>query len=168
MSRINKDVIVALCMLLACGIFIAASFQIREPNYGVLSPATWPRVILGAMTFLSLLYLFQSIRAGAPEPTEAELVLMEERKRAGFFGYWRNVIACFVLFFFYLLSMPWLGMLLGGLAFVFLLLNVLGGWSPKQVALHALISICTVGGMWALFTFGLEVTLPPGEIIGRF
>lgn len=168
MSRINKDVIVALCLLLACGVFIASSFQIREPDYGVLSPATWPRAILVAMTVLSLIYLFQSIKAGPAQPNEEELALIAERKRVGFFGYWRNVIVCFVLFFLYLLTMPWLGMLLGGLAFVFLLLNVLGGWSPKLLALHALIAVCTVGGMWLLFTFGLDVNLPAGEIIRRF
>jgi len=126
------------------------------------------RSILAVMTFLSLLYLFQSIKAGVPQPTEDELAQMAERKRVGFFGYWRNVIICFVLFFVYLLTMPWLGMLLGGLAFVFLLLNFLGGWSPRLLALHALIAVCTVGGMWVLFTFGLEVNLPAGEIIGRF
>jgi putative tricarboxylic transport membrane protein len=64
--------------------------------------------------------------------------------------------------------MPYLGMLLGGLAFVFLLLNALGGWGPKQMALHAVIALVTVGGMWSLFTFGLHVLLPPGEILGRF
>jgi putative tricarboxylic transport membrane protein len=54
------------------------------------------------------------------------------------------------------------------LLFVFMLLNALGGWQPKQLALHAVISLVTVGGMWSLFTFGLHVLLPPGEILGRF
>ena len=74
----------------------------------------------------------------------------------------------FALFLVYLLSMPYLGMLIGGLAFVFLLLNALGGWQPKQLVLHAIIALVTVGGMWSLFTFGLRVILPPGEILGYF
>ena len=63
---------------------------------------------------------------------------------------------------------PWVGMLIGGVGFVFMLLNALGGWKPKQLALHGAIALVTVGGMWALFTFGLHVLLPPGEILGRF
>ena len=44
-----------------------------------------------------------------------------------FLGYWRNVIWCFVLFGAYLLAIPYLGMLIGGVLFVFALLTALGG-----------------------------------------
>jgi len=168
MSRINRDAIVAICLLVMCGILIGASFQIRQPDYGVLSPATWPRVILGVMTLLSFLYLIQSLRKGAVEPDEQMIAARKERDEVGFFGYWRNVIACFALFLVYLLILPWAGMLIGAMAFVFFLLCFLGGWSPRLLLLHALIAIATAGGMWALFTFGLNVSLPPGEILGRF
>ena len=46
---------------------------------------------------------------------------------AGFYGYWRNVIWCFVLFGAYLVAIPYVGMAVGGAAFVFLLLSALGG-----------------------------------------
>ena len=169
MTRVNRDTVIAIGLLLGCAVFAAASFDIREPDYGQLSPATWPRVIVGILTFLSVIYLVQSIRKGVPEP-EAAGAVDETRPGgiAGFFSYWRNVFWCFALFLAYLLTMPYLGMLLGGLAFVFLLLNALGGWGPKQLALHAVIALVTVGGMWSLFTFGLHVLLPPGEILGRF
>ena len=87
---------------------------------------------------------------------------------AGFFGYWRNVIWCFVLFLGYLLVIPIVGMLIGGVTFAFLLMSALGGWQPRQLLLHAAIAIAAVGGMWALFTFGLKVPLPPGMILPRF
>ena len=83
-------------------------------------------------------------------------------------AYWRNVFWVFALFLAYLLTMPWLGMLVGGLAFVFLLLNALGGWSPDKLALHAAIAAISVGGMWSIFTFGLGVLLPRGELFGGF
>ena len=169
MTRVNRDTVVAVVLLLACAVFAAATFEIREPDYGQLSPATWPRVVVGLLTVLSVIYLVQSIRKGVPAPAEGETSPKTDRGGVvGFFAHWRNVFWCFALFLAYLLTMPYLGMLIGGLLFVFMLLNALGGWQPKQMALHAVIALVTVGGMWALFTFGLHVLLPPGEILGRF
>jgi|TARA_B100000315_G_C14308954_1_gene465413 hypothetical protein len=54
--------------------------------------------------------------------------------------------------------------LIGGLAFVFTLMGVLGGWQPKRLVLHAAVALGTVGGMWSIFTYGLGVILPQGEI----
>ena len=165
MTRVNRDTVIAIVLLMAWGVFLAASFEIRQPDYGVLSPATWPRVIIAVLIVLTLIYLVQSIRMGVPEaPPEED----SPGSIAGFVAHWRNVFWVFALFLVYLLSMPYLGMLIGGLAFVFLLLNALGGWQPKQLVLHAIIAVVTVGGMWALFTFGLRVILPPGEILGYF
>jgi predicted membrane-bound spermidine synthase len=59
---------------------------------------------------------------------------------------------------------PYLGMLVGGMLFVFLLLSALGGWRP--ILLHAAIALISVGGMWTLFTFALRVILPRGEWTG--
>ena len=165
MTRVNRDTVIAIVLLMACGILLAASFEIREPDYGVLSPATWPRVIIAVLTFLSLIYLVQSIRMGVPEAAPDK---DSPWSIAGFIAHWRNVFWVFALFLVYLLTMPYLGMLIGGLAFVFLLLNALGGWQPRQLVLHGTIALVTVGGMWSLFTFGLHVFLPPGEILGYF
>jgi hypothetical protein len=165
MTRVNRDTVIAIALLMACGVLLVASFDIREPDYGVLSPATWPRVIIAILIVLTLIYLVQSIRRGVPDAhPEAD----GPWSIAEFVAYWRNVFWVFALFLVYLLSMPYLGMLIGGLAFVFLLLNALGGWQPKQLVLHGIIALVTVGGMWSLFTFGLRVILPPGEILGYF
>ena len=53
-------------------------------------------------------------------------------------------------------------------AFAFLLMTALGGWEPRRLLLHAAIAVICVGGMWALFAFGLKVPLPPGQILPRF
>ena len=164
-SRVNRDTFVAIFLLLFCGIFIWSSFDIRTPDYGVLKPSTWPQVILGVMTFLCFIYLFQSIKAG-PDNDQ-----INRDVGPGFFGfikYWRNPIICFVMFFLFLWSMPVLGMLIGGISFVFILLTLLGGWRPRQLMVHALISIFSVGAMWSLFTFGLEVMLPEGVIYNPY
>jgi hypothetical protein len=160
--QINRDTIVAIVLLLVCGVFAQQSLEIREPGYGQMSPAVWPRAIIGIISFLSLIYLVQSIRQAPDAPSEME------RGVAGFIAHWRNVLWCFALFLAYLLTMPVLGMLIGGCLFVFLLLNALGGWSPRLMAVHAVVALVTIGGMWGLFTFGLKVFLPPGMILGRF
>ncbi|MEM8947725.1 MAG: tripartite tricarboxylate transporter TctB family protein [Pseudomonadota bacterium] len=178
MGRLSQDTVIAILLLLISGGLMLASFDIREPDYGQLSPATWPRVVVGVLGFLSFLYLIQSLRgAGTPasvdvpksgDGTASSGQDVEPAGVAGFFGYWRNVIWCFSLFLLYLLTMPYIGMLIGGVSFAFLLLNALGGWQPRQLLLHAVIAIVAVGGMWALFTFGLRVPLPTGMILPRF
>ena len=175
---ISRDIAVAIFLLAVCGVLWYASFDIRVPDYGQLSPATWPRVIIGALTLLSFLYLVQSVRAGgntaAPSLTDPSTETQSASNsdhdsepttnNSGFYNHWKNVIWCFVLFGLYLYSLEWLGMLVGALAFVFLLLCALGGWQPKKLLMHAVIAIATVGGMWSLFTYGLGVLLPSGSL----
>lgn len=162
MNHMNRDAWVAVALLLFAGFMFLASFDIRSPDYGVLAPSVWPRIIIVVFAMLSLIYLVQSLRAG-PD------TLADEGERpgslAGYLSYWRNPIICFSLFAAYLALLPVLGMLLGGIAFVFALLCALGGWSPRQLALHAAVAIIAVGGMWSLFTYGLHVLLPTGILI---
>ena len=162
MSSVNRDTIVAIALLVACGGLYMATLEIREPDYGQLSPATWPRLIIAIVTFLSTIYLVQSVRRG-PTPDDEKT---EWTGFAAFFSKWRNVLSVFALFLGYLLILPWVGMLLGGAAFVFLLLSVLGPFSGRDVIIHIIIALLTVGGMWLLFTYGLGVILPRGELTG--
>ena len=144
MERLNRDVYIAVLLLVVCGVFFWASFDIREPDYGTLPPSAWPRVILAVLTLLSLIYLAQSLRRGpdeapAPEETPGPAGI------GGWFAKWRNVLWCFLLFFAYLASLPVLGMLIGGVLFVFILLNVLGGWQPRQLVFHAAVASIAIG-----------------------
>ena len=170
MQRLNRDAIIAIILLAFCGVFFLSSFDIRQPDYGVLMPSTWPRVVIGVLAFLSVLYLIQSTSAGA-EAIEDDKYDAEHTRGPGFrgwLGHWRNPLWCFGLFFVYLATLPVLGMLIGGVSFVFVLLNVLGGWDRKNLVLHAAVALLAIGGMWSLFTFGLGVLLPPGMILGPF
>lgn len=156
---LNRDTIVAILLLLICGGLMAASFQIREPDYGQLSPAAWPRAIVLAISVLSAIFLVQSLRAGPdPESDHANRTWKE------FFVYWQNVIYVFALFLAYLLAIPWVGMLIGGMLFVFLVLMALG--EIRNTLLHAAIAILCIGGIWLLFTHVLGVLLPRGELTG--
>jgi hypothetical protein len=170
MQRLNRDAIVAIFLLAFCGVLFWASFEIRQPDYGVLLPSTWPRVIIGVLAFLSVLYLIQSLKSGA-EAIDDDKYDPEHPRGLGFRGllvHWKNPLWCFFLFFLYLLSLPVLGMLIGGVTFVYVLMGVLGGWDGNKPYLHAAFAIGTIGAMWSLFTFGLGVLLPPGMILGQF
>jgi len=165
MQRLNRDCYLAIALLLGCGVFAWASFDIRQPDYGVLMPSTWPRVVIALLTVLSFIYLLQSLGASREAP---ETEYSQRRGLLGWLAYWRNPIICFAMFFAFLASLPVLGMLIGGISFVFVLMCLLGGWAPRQLLLHAVLAVLTVGSMWALFTFGLGVMLPEGVIYNPF
>ena len=171
MGRLNRDAVIAIVLLAACGILFWSTFSIRTPDYGQLPPSAWPRVILAVLSLLSAIYLFQSLRQG-PAPKDEYLEDdhgdMPTKSLLGWIAYWRNPIWCFLLFFLYLVTLPVLGSLIGGVLFVFTLMGVLGGWRPKNLLLHAGLALATVGGMWSLFTYGLGVILPTGEIFSPF
>ncbi len=156
MNAINRDTVVAVCLLLFCGVFYAASFQIEETAYATIGAEVWPRLILAVMLALSLVYLVQSMRKGPRAAATA---------KAGLFARYRNALWCYALFLAFLLTLDVLGMLLGGIAFVFLTLSVLGERSLKMLAVHAVVAIVAVGAMWAIFTFALKVILPQGVIL---
>ena len=156
---LNRDALVAVFFLFLCGSMFIATLSLPEAMFNQMSPALWPRIILVPLALLSAVLLVKSQRSPAGAKTA-------ERPR---FGDWlrsyRNPILCFVLFFLFLATMPVLGMLLGGLLYVFLTLSVLGGWRAKQLVLHAAISAFFVIGMWAVFTLMLGVFLPEGIIL---
>lgn len=156
MRAINRDTVIAVFLLLFCGAFYAASFRIEKTTYATIGAEVWPRIILGLLFALSSIYLFQSVRKGPDAATPAA---------GSFFGRYRNAILCYGLFLAFLLTLDDLGMLLGGVAFVFLALSVLGERTPRQLAIHAAVAAVSVGAMWAIFTFALRVILPEGTIL---
>ena len=156
--RLNRDVYVGIALLLICAVFLNATFDIQSPLFGQMSSALWPRIILTPLTFLSLIYVIRSMRLTEP-------VWEQRGSLANWFAYYKNPICCFILFFVFLLSLPYMGMLIGGIIFVFAMLSFLGGWQPRQLITHGLVSAVFVGAMWAIFTFVLGVILPEGEIL---
>ena len=80
---------------------------------------------------------------------------------------YRNALIIYALFFLFLVTLPYLGMLIGATIFVFLALTLLGRLSARMVGVHALIALGSVGVMWAIFTYALHVILPQGEILSN-
>ncbi len=171
MGRLGRDAVIAIVLLMACGILFWSTFSIRVPDYGQLKPSTWPRVVLGVLTLLSVIYLVQSLRRGLAPGDEPDKDDDGPARAPGLIGwilYWRNPIWCFGLFFAYLVTLPFLGSLIGGVLFVFTLMGVLGGWGARNLLQHAALALISVGGMWIVFTYSLGVFLPTGEIFSPF
>ena len=162
MKRINRDTVVALFLLVLTGVFFTASFEIPDMGYESLRSNVWPQMILAVLALFSLIYLVRSI--SAPETYRDE----GDRPEGNWFAAHRNPILCFVAYTVFLLTLDWLGMLIGGILFVFALLTLIGDRDPRSLALHAVLGVVMIGAMWAVFTFGLGVILPEGEILTGF
>ncbi len=158
MGRINRDTAAAIFLLVLCGVLFSASFFIRDMGYEGLGSEVWPRIVLVVATALSLLYLVRSVVSPPVAGDAGPAGLM------GWYATYRNAIWCFVAFGLFLVTLPYLGMLIGGVLFVFVVLTLLGGWDARALATHGAIALLSVGAMWAIFTFGLRVILPEGEI----
>jgi putative tricarboxylic transport membrane protein len=162
MRRFNSDTVIAVLLLLACGVLYHATYSFREIPLAIVTSDVWPRVVIVALSVFSAIYLFQSVRAGAAD---------KGGRRVGLKGWIlanRNVFWCYGLFALFLLTLPYLGMLLGGALFVFAVLTAMGRRDIGSHLINALIAVVSVGAMWAVFTFGLRVMLPEGEILSVF
>ena len=160
MSWVNKDSVIALILTAITCIFFWDTFYIPDPGYASMGSDVWPRVILVPLFVLCVTYFVRSVRQPA---TEGEWVSL-----GTVISTYRNPIMCFAIFFLFLLTLDYLGMLIDGILVTFLLLTAIGNRTPKALALHALISVVSVGLVWSLFTFVLRVFLPPGELFNFY
>ena len=158
--NIKKDTIVAISLLLFCGIMINSSFDIEDPGYQGMKASFWPTIVLCLLSIMCLIMLIKSV------VTEAENNLnSNDTNLTNVFFKFKNASICFLMFVLFLAFLDYLGMLIGGVLFVFGLLTMLGGFELKKIINHFIISIITIGIRWSIFTFGLKVILPEGEIL---
>jgi putative tricarboxylic transport membrane protein len=160
MNRVNRDTVVAAVLVAFASAAFLATFSINTRDDGIMQATVWPRVILALMIVFSITYLIRSLR----ETNEASAV-SGERRLITWLRYYRNPLGCFALYFSFLATLPYLGILIGGVLLVFLLLSLLGGFERQSLLPHAMIAALSIGGMWAIFTFALKVILPAGELL---
>lgn len=167
MVRFNRDSLVALVLLVFAGGMYLKSLEIQTRDDGVMRADVWPQTIILGLGILSLIYLFQSLRAAPPieDVGGAPAGPAPGSGLTGWLSYYANPIWCFGFYFAFLATLDWLGILIGGSLLVFMILNVLGGFAPGRLLKHALLAVISIGSMWAIFTFALRVALPEGEIL---
>lgn len=162
MTRVNRDTLVSVAILLLMGFFFAATFAIPETSYDSMKPEVWPRVVIGFTVFWTIVRLVQSVRSA-----ESPLVGSAGGFR-GFLVKYRNPLVCFLLFGIFVAALPYAGILISGVLFVFATLAFIGEQRPKMLVVYAAIALVTVIGFWAIFTFLLGVVLPEGEILSIY
>ena len=107
------------------------------------------------MLFRSL-YLLKSLR------TPERVTVQSLRTLAGTY---RNALWCFGLFALFMLTLNWLGILLGGFLFVWACLSVLGNNTLRDHLVHGVVAFLTVGLTWLVFSYALQVFLPQGTVL---
>lgn len=159
MKRFHSNTLIAIALLLIGAVMFWNTFGFRAPPFETVSPRAWPRFVLALLFALSALYLWQSLRA--PREPGAAARGARAWARAN-----RNALWCYALFLAFLLTLPYLGMLVGGTVFTYAVQTAIGARDLRAQAKHALIAAVSVGLMWALFNFGLDVLLPTGSLFG--
>ena len=155
MKRLNRDTVTAVLLLLFCGLLFQQTFFVRKVPFSIMGSEVWPRVILTALCILLLIYLFKSLITPPKNATE-------KRSLKVWLEMYRNPVLCFGMFFLFLLALPYVGILIGGILFVFITQTLIGSRDKRSLILHALVSVGAVGGMWAVF--GLGVVMPTGSL----
>lgn len=154
--KLNQDTGTALFLLVLCGVLFVNTFLMPPAMFGQMPASLWPRMILVPLAGLSLVLLVRAQKVDGDAPRTS---------LKDWFVYYKNPIVCFVFFFLFLITMPILGMLIGGLLYVFFTLCFLGGWSKRHLLQHGLIAVFFVLGMWLIFTQLLGVFLPEGVLL---
>ncbi|MDX1528918.1 MAG: tripartite tricarboxylate transporter TctB family protein [Gammaproteobacteria bacterium] len=161
MSRVNPDIVISLLLMVLSATLFIETFGMQRVHLAIIGAKLWPRLVVIVLFFLSVIYFVQSIRTRRPpsdEPFSARQWLVDNR----------NVIGCFAIYGLFLITLPYLGMLLAGSLFVFAVLTLIGERDMRAHVIHAVVAVVTIGGMWAVFRFGLGVILPEGELLPRW
>ena len=159
MTNNKSDIIIAVFLLCFCGIMINDASNIRDLGFEGMKADAWPRVVLWMLVVMSSVMLGKSyIQFKTYGHKDNNIFKVNFLK-------FKNALICFGMFIFFLSTLDYLGMLLGGIVFVFGLLTFLGGFSINLIIKHLMISVLSIGFMWMVFTFGLRVMLPEGEIL---
>lgn len=160
MSRLNRDTIVATVLLIATGVLFWDTFQWRRTPYATMASSVWPRFVLVVMFGLCAVYFVRSIRLRSHAGAE-----IEGAGLTGWLVYYRNPLLCYALFFLFLVTLPYVGMLVGGILFVWLMQTAVGERSTRAQLRHAAVAVVSVGFMWLVFTYALHVILPAGSLV---
>jgi putative tricarboxylic transport membrane protein len=158
--RLNRDSVVAAALLIASGVLFWDTFQWRRTPYATMASSIWPRFVLVVFFALCAVYFIRSLQAGATGEAKASLT--------GWLAYYRNPLWCYGLFLLFLVAIPYIGMLVGGVLFVWAVQAAVGDRALRAQWRHAAIAVASVGVMWLIFTYAIGVILPAGRLLHLF
>ncbi len=157
MRRLSLDTMVATALLIMGGVLFWDTFQWRRTPYATMASSVWPRFVLVVFFALCAIYLIRSLYKGPSGKTR--------RTFLEWVAYYRNPMACYGLFFLFLVTLPYFGILIGGILFVWAVQAVVGERTARAQLRHATIAIASVGAMWLIFTYAIGVILPESSLL---
>ncbi len=157
MRRLSLDTMVATALLIMGGVLFWDTFQWRRTPYATMASSVWPRFVLVVFFVLCTIYLIRSLYKGPAGKTR--------RTFLEWVAYYRNPMACYGLFFLFLVTLPYFGILIGGILFVWAVQAVVGERTARAQLRHAAIAIASVGAMWLIFTYAIGVILPESSLL---
>ncbi|MCZ6740651.1 MAG: hypothetical protein O7D27_00670, partial [Alphaproteobacteria bacterium] len=103
MRRINRDVVIAVVLVVFTAVFYGATYGIRKTSYGTVGSEVWPRAILIALGTLCLIYLINSWRHR--DETQGA---RRGGGLTGWFSTYRNALLCFGMYALFLATLDYL------------------------------------------------------------
>jgi putative tricarboxylic transport membrane protein len=152
-ARLNRDALVAAILLIVAAVFYGNTYQ----AYSTMASSVWPRFVLVVFIALCVVYLVRSLTQGASGATAGSF--------RGWVAYYRNPLWCYGLFLLFLVTLPYIGMLIGGVLFVWAMQAAVGERSARAQLRHLAIAVVSVGFMWLVFTYAIGVILPEGRLV---
>lgn len=162
----NRDFWTSLFLLFLSFVLYRESTFIEDIDYGSMKADVWPTFLVMLLIVLSISMLVKSV-IEYQQATQSSTQDNENAEQTDPVTGWTwllNPMIVFVLFFLFLITLDYLGMLIGGVFFTFITMTLLGQISWRTVPIYFAISVISISGMWAIFTFGLRVMLPEGVL----
>ncbi len=162
----NRDFWTSLFLIFLSFVLYRESTFIEDVDYGSMKADVWPTFLVMLLVVLSISMLVKSLMEYR-QATQSSTQDNENAEQTDSVTGWTwliNPMIVFVLFFLFLITLDYLGMLIGGIFFTFITMTLLGQISWRTVPIYFVISVISISGMWAIFTFGLRVMLPEGVL----
>lgn len=162
----NRDFWTSLFLIFLSFVLYRESTFIEDVDYGSMKADVWPTFLVMLLVVLSISMLVKSLMEYR-QATQSSTQDNENAEQTDSVTGWTwliNPMIVFVLFFLFLITLDYLGMLIGGIFFTFITMTLLGQISWRTVPIYFAISVISISGMWAIFTFGLRVMLPEGVL----
>jgi hypothetical protein len=153
---VGRDAITGIVVLVASLALYWATLGIDSNPLVPVSPALYPRIVLGLTAAFAALVVLQGVLAGR-RPGQAGAA-MGPRSRYGM------VAAMFALFGAYVLSLPYLGFRIATVAFLVAMQAALEpprGW--RRWATVTVVAVLTTAVIYYMFDQYLQVLLPRGR-----
>jgi heme/copper-type cytochrome/quinol oxidase subunit 2 len=162
----NRDFWTSLFLIFLSFVLYRESTFIEDVDYGSMKADVWPTFLVMLLIVLSISMLVKSLMEyrQATQSSTQDNENAEQTDPVTGWTWLLNPMIVFVLFFLFLITLDYLGMLIGGIFFTFITMTLLGQISWRTVPIYFAISVISISGMWAIFTFGLRVMLPEGVL----